>query len=202
MSEALHTVIFVGRSGCGKGTQAGLFKDRIHKMDDAQHPILYVETGEHFRNFIRGQGYSSTLSRDVNERGERQPNFLAGWMWANVLINEIEPGMHLVFDGAPRARAEAELLTTAFQFYSREKPVVIHINVSRKWSEEKLLARGRSDDKTLAKINKRLDWFDRDVVPALDYFREDPYYRFIEVDGEQTIPEVHRDIIAGYEYAN
>ncbi len=197
----LHTVIFIGRSGCGKGTQAALLKDRMHKMDDAKNHILYVETGEHFRTFTRGSSYSATLSRAVSESGERQPNFLAGWMWANVLINEMDPGMHLVFDGAPRARAEAELLTTALKFYSREKPVVIHIDVSRKWSEEKLLARGRSDDKTIAKITKRLDWFDRDVVPALDYFREDPYYRFIEVDGEQTIPEVHRDIIAAYDYS-
>lgn len=196
----LHTVIFIGRSGCGKGTQAALLRERIHRLDEAKRPILYVETGEHFRRFIRQAGLSSKLSREAYERDERQPDFLAAWMWADLLIRELEPDMHLVFDGAPRARAEAELLTTALSFYGRERPTVIHLDVSRKWSEEKLLARGRSDDRTLAKIDKRLDWFDRDVVPAMDYFRANPYYRFVEVNGEQTVPEVHRDIVAAYEY--
>jgi adenylate kinase family enzyme len=121
-------------------------------------------------------------------------------MWANVLIEEMAPDMHLVFDGAPRAHAEAELLTTALQFYSREKPAVIHINVSREWAEKRLLARGRADDRTLAKITKRLNWFDEDVVPAVEYFRANPYYRFLEIDGEQSIEEVHADIIRAYDY--
>lgn len=196
----LHTVIFVGRSGCGKGTQADLFKSRVHKIDGA-HPILYVETGESFRYFIRGTSFSSRLSKEMYEKDERQPNFLACWMWASRLIEELDQDMHLVFDGAPRARAEAELLTTALRFYKREAPVVIHLAVSREWSEERLLSRGRSDDRTLAKIDKRLDWFDTDVVPALEYFRKEPYYRFLEVDGEQPIEKVHADIIAAYDYS-
>lgn len=199
---SLHTLIFIGRSGCGKGTQAGLFKDRIHRQDELKRPILYVETGEHFRQFIRGTSFSSTLSREVYENDERQPNFLASWMWANLLIQEMGPDMHLVFDGAPRARAEAELLTTALKFYSRERPTVIYLNVSRKWSEDHLLARGRADDISLAKIDKRLDWFDKDVLPAIEYFKQDPYYRFLEVDGEQPIEAVYRDIVAAHEYGS
>lgn len=196
----LHTIIFIGRSGCGKGTQADIFKNRIHKQDEEHCPILYVETGERFRQFIRDRQYSSELSKAIYEKDERQPNFLACWMWATVLIDELSEKMHLIFDGAPRARAEAELLTTAMRFYSRERPTVIHINVSRKWSEERLLARGRSDDLNLAKIDKRLDWYDRDVIPAVNYFKSDPFYRFVEVNGEQSIEKVHSDIVAAYEY--
>jgi adenylate kinase family enzyme len=196
----IHTIIFIGRSGCGKGTQADLFKNRIHKQDEEHRPILYVETGERFRQFIRDKQYSSDLSKAVYESDERQPNFLACWMWASVLIDELAEKMHLIFDGAPRARAEAELLTTAMRFYSRERPTVIHINVSREWSEKRLLARGRSDDLNLEKIDKRLDWFDKDTVPAINYFKSDPLYRFVEVNGEQSIEKVHSDIVAAYEY--
>lgn len=198
----LHTVIFIGRSGCGKGTQAALLRDRIHRLDDEKKPILYVETGERFRGFIRGESYSSKLSKEIYERDERQPDFLAGWMWANVLLEEMNPGMHVVFDGAPRAHSEAEFLTTALKFYKREKPIVIHINVSREWSEKHLLERGRNDDQSLARIHRRLDWFDKDVVPAVEYLRGDPYYRFVEIDGEQAIEEVHRDIVAAYDYGS
>ena len=197
---ALQTVIFVGRSGCGKGTQADLFKKRLTQLDPEGRQILYVETGEHFRKFIRSPGYSSRLSLKTYEIDERQPDFLACWMWSNILIEELEENMHMVFDGAPRALDEAQILTSAFEFYKREKPTVIHLNVSRGWSEERLLARGRSDDLNLAKIDKRLDWFDKDVQPALEYFKKHPLYRFIEVNGEQSIEKVSSDIIAAYDY--
>lgn len=195
-----QTFILIGRSGCGKGTQADLLRSRLDRLDREGQPILYVETGKHFREFIREGTFSSVLSKKAYEKDERQPNFLGCWMWSNVLIEELTEGMHLIFDGSPRARAEAEVMTTALRFYEREKPVVVHINVSREWSEEKLLKRGRSDDVTIAKIDKRLDWFDKDVVPAINYFKSDPYYHYIEVNGEQSIEKVHSDIVAAYEY--
>ena len=196
----LHTVIFIGRSGCGKGTQADLLKERINRFDEKKRQILYVETGEHFRHFISGPQFGARLSRKAYELDERQPDFLACWMWTTVLLDQLEEDMHLVFDGAPRALSEAQMLTSALKFYKREKPVVIHINVSRKWSEKRLLARGRSDDVNLSRIDKRLDWFDKDVMPAVEYFRKSPHYDFIEINGEQPIEKVHLDIISQYEY--
>ena len=194
----LHTVIFIGRSGCGKGTQADLLKNRFHRLDGKK--ILYVETGERFRTFIRGEGYTSRLSQSIYKHDERQPDFLATWMWTDMLIDELEPEMHLVFDGAPRARSEAEMLTNALHFYERERPTVIYLNVSREWSEKRLLGRGRSDDLNLGKIDKRLDWFDKDVMPAVEYFKQNPFYRFIEVNGEQSVERVHADLVAEYAY--
>lgn len=123
-------------------------------------------------------------------------------MWGTVLLEELEDNMHLVFDGVARSLPEAEMLTTALEFYKREKPTVIYLDVSREWSEKRLLGRGRSDDVNIGKIDKRLDWFDKDVVPALDFFRKNPFYRFIEINGEQSIERVHSDIVAAYEYGN
>jgi adenylate kinase family enzyme len=196
----LHTIIFIGRSGCGKGTQADLLKERITRQDKKERKIMYVETGDHFRSFIRDQKYSSKLSKEVYEKDERQPNFLACWMWSNLLIEELEPEMHLIFDGAPRSLSEAQILDSALKFYKREKPTVIYIDVSRRWSETHLLKRGRSDDVNIAKIDKRLDWFDKDVIPAIDFLRDNPGFRFIEVNGEQSIEKVQTDIIEAYDY--
>ncbi len=200
----LQTVIFIGRSGCGKGTQAELFMNRIRKFEPdlpAGRQVLYVESGEYFRKFIRGESFSSKLSKKIHEADLRQPDFLACYMWSNILLNELDDDMHIVFDGAPRALDEAEILTSALKFYGREKPAVIYINVSRQWSEKRLLARGRSDDVNLSRIDKRLDWFDKDVMPAVEYFRQNPYYRFFEINGEQTIEEVHAEIIAAHDYS-
>ncbi|OHB09711.1 MAG: hypothetical protein A3G05_02405 [Candidatus Zambryskibacteria bacterium RIFCSPLOWO2_12_FULL_45_14] len=192
----LHTVVFIGRSGCGKGTQAALLNDYIAYHDPDKRQILYIETGNYVRDFIRQEGYSSKIAKDLYEKDHREPDFLGIFLWSKVMIDELDEGMHLVIDGAPRAIDEAQVLISALQFYKRENPTIIYLNVSRKWSEEKLLARGRSDDKTLAKINKRLDWFDQDVMPAVKYFETNPLCRFIEIDGEQTIEKVHADIIA------
>lgn len=197
----MHTIIFIGRSGCGKGTQADLLKNRIKKFDPNDRQILYVETGEHFRNFVRGQSFSSRLSRAAYEKDERQPDFLACYMWSNMLLEELDENMHLVIDGAPRALDEAQILTSALTFYSREKPAVIYLNVSRKWSEERLLSRHRGDDASLSRIDKRLDWFDKDVMPAVEYFKNNDYYRFFDINGEQSIEQVHAEIVAQYDYA-
>ncbi|KKW15209.1 MAG: Adenylate kinase [Parcubacteria group bacterium GW2011_GWA2_50_10b] len=198
----LQTIIFIGRSGCGKGTQADLLKERIARLDEQRRPILYVETGERFRQFIRGESYSSKLSRIAYENDDRQPDFLACSMWTSMLLNELGENMHIVFDGAPRALPEAEMLTSAFTFYKREKPTVIYLNVSRDWSEQRLLSRGRTDDLNLAKIDKRLDWFDKDAMPAVEYFRNHPLYRFYDINGEQPIEKVHAEIIAAHDYSS
>ena len=194
-----HTFIFIGRSGCGKGTQADLLKNRIAKLDKAKRQILYVETGDRFRKFIRDKGYSSELSKKLYEKDERQPDFMACFMWGTMLVEELGPNMHLMFDGAPRSHAEALLMTTALKFYERLKPTIIYLRVGRKWAEERLLSRGRQDDRTLVKINKRLDWFEADTWPAIEYFKTNNFYKFIEVNGEQSIEGVHREIIGAYD---
>jgi len=195
----LHTVIFIGRSGCGKGTQADLLKERIVKEDHRKRKILYIETGDRFREFVRGKSFSSKLSKIIYDRDARQPDFLATVMWSEILINHLEEDMHLVFDGVARSQSEAKILSTALWFYQREKPAVIYINVSRKWSEEKLLRRGRSDDVNISRIDKRLDWFDKDVIPSIEYFKSNPFFRVIEVNGEQSVEKVHEEILSKYE---
>ncbi|MHB1330429.1 MAG: nucleoside monophosphate kinase [Minisyncoccota bacterium] len=197
----LHTVIFIGRSGCGKGTQAGLIRNRIAEHDLDKRSILYVESGDKFREFVRGNNFSAKLSKVIYDRDDRQPDFLACLMWGGMLLEQLEENMHLVFDGVARSESEAKMLTTALWFYERVKPTVVYINVSRKWSEEHLLARGRSDDVNIERIDKRLDWFDKDVIPAIEYFKSNPFYRVIEINGEQSVEAVHAEIISKYEYS-
>ena len=198
----LHTVIFIGRSGCGKGTQAGLLKDRINASEVNKRQILYVESGNHYRDFVRNKNFSSKLANEIYEKDELAPDFLGCWLWSSLLIEQLQEDMHLVFDGSPRSLLEAEVLTTALEFYRRERLTVIYINVSDKWSDDRLLARGRYDDSSLSKINKRLKWFDDKVVPAIEYLKKNPLYKFIEINGEQTVEQVHADIVSAYDHTS
>ncbi len=190
----LQTVIFIGRSGAGKGVQSGFLQEFL-KKESPETPILYIETGEHFRRHIKDYGHTWDLARKVNETGGRQPDFLAVWIWSHLFIEKVRGGEHLVFDGTPRSLGEAKMLSTALPFYEREKPAVIFLNVSREWAEERLRGRGRPDDMDPEVVNHRLSWYEKDVLPALDYYRENSAYRFLDINGEQTPEEVHGEII-------
>ncbi|MBU3668496.1 MAG: hypothetical protein FGM57_00845 [Candidatus Taylorbacteria bacterium] len=194
------TFIFMGRSGCGKGTQAKILIDHLNQADPEKNKVVYLETGARFRTFISLPGYSNKLAADIQNIGGRQPDFLAVWNWAHVLIEEMTGKEHLVVDGMPRSYQEALVFDTAIHFYKREKPVVVYIDVSRDWSKQHLLSRaqkeGRADDSNSEYIERRLNFFDHEVMPAIEYFKHNAGYNFIHIKGEQTVEEVTRDMFS------
>lgn len=188
-----QTFIFIGRSGCGKGTQAKLLIDYL--KSNSSNPVFYLESGEKFREFISSSSYTAKLAREIAQKGGLQPAFLAIHIWSHLMIEQMEAEKHVVIDGSPRKLDEAKILGEALAFYNR-KPTVIYMNVSRIWAEDKLVKRGRADDKTKEEIKKRLDWFETDVAPTISYLKESPFYNFIEINGEPSIEEVHAQILS------
>ena len=167
---------------------------KLIKEKDPHGEIFYLETGKNFREFVEGEKYSHKLASEIYKRGERQPDFLAVHMWSHVLIDNFKGTEHAFFDGISRSLPEAMAFTTALEFYGR-KAHVIYLNVSREWSEARLLSRGRDDDKTKEDIDKRLDWFDRDTYPAIEYFNVHKQYTLLDINGEQMIEDVRKEIL-------
>jgi adenylate kinase len=197
-----ETFIFIGASGSGKGTQVKLLMDFL-KAKDPETPIFYMQTGNYFREFVKGESFAAFVARDAMEKGERLPDFLAMWLWSDVFVENLKGDEHLILDGSPRSIGEAKNLDFAMKFFKREQPVVVHLEVSQKWSEEHLLERakteGRTDD-TIESIRKRISWYERDVVPAINKYRRDRDYDFIEINGERAIEDIHRDLLARLGY--
>lgn len=193
-----QTFIFIGASGCGKGTQVSLLKEVIAKKDPGT-PLFYLQTGQYFREFIKKDNLAARIARGEIDRGERAPDFLAMHLWSEVFVENLTGNEHLIIDGSPRSLNEARNLDIALKFFQREQPAVVHIKVHREWSFDHLMERAskenRADDNAES-INRRLDWYDRDVKPAIEMYRRDRDYDFIEINGEQTVESVHRDIIA------
>lgn len=188
-----HTFIFIGRSGCGKGTQANLIREYLKKIDPKRE-ILYIQTGQELREFIKGNNTTERLCKEIYDKGGLQPEFLAVYMWTNVLVNRYTAGEHIVMDGMPRKYHEAGVLDSVWSFYKVEHPHVIYIDISYEESKRRLLSRGRFDD-TEKRIEERLRWFDDEVVPTLDFFKNNPDYHYICVNGERSPGEVHADIV-------
>lgn len=192
----LQTVIFIGRSGAGKGTQAGFLKKFLHDQP-SEAPVLLVETGKYFREYVEREGYTWERARSVNSLGDRQPEFLAVWVWGSFFIEQFRGNEHLIFDGTPRSFNEAMMLHSLFPFYQRKRPIVVFLETSARWVEERLYERGRSDDMNPGVIQRKLSWYEKDVVPAIDFYRSAPEYHFLNINGEQSPETVHTDILKG-----
>lgn len=192
-----QTFIFIGASGCGKGTQVELLKGELTKRDP-KTPIFYLQTGQYFREFVKGSSRAAEIAREAQERGELLPGFLAMWLWSDIFIKNLSGTEHLIIDGSPRTVDEAEHLDVAFKFFGRKHPTVLYINVSPLWSatrmKERAAKESRKDD-TEVSIRRRLAWFEREVLPTVERYRRDRDYNFIEINGEQTVALVHQEIL-------
>ena len=188
-----QTFIVFGRSGCGKGTQIKLLKEYLEKVDENRKHFAF-STGDGFREFFNKGTYASNLSKNITEKGMLQPLFLTISLWGNAFLNNLEPDNHVFIDGYPRRLEEAIVVDSAIKFFNRENVIILDFIVSRETSKKRMIGRGRADD-TEENTEVRLDWYDKDVVPAINYLKEQPGYTYIEIDGEGSIEKIYEDII-------
>ncbi len=185
--------MFIGLSGSGKGTQANLLKAYLRKRD-GENSVITVYAGENFRKLMKGDCYTAKLSKGLTESGKLSPGFLAVWAWSSVLVDIMEENKHLIMDGSPRRLMEAKLIDEAMEFYDLEKVYPIFLDIGFESAKERLLGRGRADDNEES-IKERFDYYRRDVVPVAEYFRNESKNRLVEINGEQSVEMIHKDII-------
>ncbi len=185
--------IFVGKSGCGKGTQADLLREYFKKTFP-EAPFFSLETGQKFRELAKQTNYTSQLAKKVNDAGGLQPEFLCVSFWGALFIEKMVENTALFIDGSPRKLYEAYILDGALEFYERKDIYVIYLDTTAEEVTTRLLKRGRVDD-TPSGIAQRLRWYETDVVPSINFFRENPRYKFLNINGQQEVEKVHADIV-------
>jgi len=195
----LQTIIFFGSSGSGKGTQADLLLKYLEK-NDPEHKVLHIETGELFRDFMKEKNYTSALTAEIVNQGRILPDFMPIWIWTEYLIKHFSGDEHLILDGVSRQPHEAKILDSAIRFYKRRNPIIVEIKVSRQWATKRLLERGRNDDSE-EQIKRRLDWYYQKTSEALQVFKDNSYYSFYSINGEQDIEKVHEDLVSDLKLA-
>lgn len=193
MEKSSNTYIFFGKSGSGKGTQAELL---IEKLKNTGKEVVYIETGKRFREFIeKKDNHSAKLTKETLATGELVPVFLPVWLWTSAFVEEFTGKEDLVLDGLARRMTEAPVLDSALRFYDRLPCHIIHIDVSREWAFNRLSSRGRADD-TEEYIHSRLDWFEKEVEPVIEYFQERKGFEVHTINGEKSIEEVHQTVLS------
>ena len=118
-------------------------------------------------------------------------------MWSHLLVERMTGEEHVIFDGTPRSLHEAQIIDTAITFYNRPRPHVIYLNISREAaSKARMIARRRMDDINPEEIERRLNWFEADVIPAVEYFRQHSNYNFVELNGDQPVEAIHKELLS------
>ncbi len=187
-----YTIIFIGKSGCGKGTQIKQLTDFL--ISKGENSIEYVQSGQGLRDFIAGDSYTSKKTQEINAHGKLYPTFIAIWSWVDGMIKNFTGQKILIVDGAPRKLNEARIMDEMFDFYGRNKRIVINLEVSDEWASERLHERKRGDDLSEDNIKTRLGWYSENSPEIIDFFTKNEMYSVIKINGEQAIEDVQKDI--------
>jgi adenylate kinase len=184
----MHMVL-VGPPAAGKGTQAGRLVDRFGGV--------HIATGDILRsNADRGTELGRTASRYM-DRGELVPDDV---MIDMVLerLGEGDCAGGFVLDGFPRTVPQAEALGKRLEELGRPLDAVVSLQVGEDELRERLAARAeeqdRAEDDDEDAIRRRLELFDRETEPLLDFY--DGKGLLVSVDADGDVDEVTGRIAA------
>jgi adenylate kinase len=181
--------VLLGRSGSGKGTQATLLIGNKYFSELCQ----YISTGNLFRELADSNTSVANKVDVMLKAGKFPPDELAIALLVHEISFKVRDGDRFILDGFPRTRAEAEMLDRFLEFLGEiENTAIIFLDVSRPEASRRMTRRRRSDD-TEDLINSRLDLFEQEVAPVIKYYEDRG--RLIRVNGEQSIDDVHRDVM-------
>lgn len=183
--RAPRTILFIGISGSGKGTQAV-------RLARVLRPSYYLEIGKHIRSSsgkptLGGQRIAATTTR-----GELIPTWALIALLGHEFMARISPRVHVITDGVPRRLAEARMLDEIMGDTGRSLPLAIYLTLSEREARRRLIKRGRSVDDNPVAIRRRFKWFREEVRPVIGYYRRRG--RLITINGDQSMEAVWRDV--------
>jgi adenylate kinase len=213
----MKIIVLLGRPGSGKGTQAKLLMEKFN--------LKWLGTGDLLRAEKKKKSFTGKNIGKIIDVGKRILTPVVFKLWMNKFEEfKKTPKLNgFILDGSPRSLFEAEMLEQAFEWYEwLEGKKIIYIDISPKEAIKRLTSRrmckkcgkstifplknielGKCDncngqlvsrnDDTVEGVKKRLAWFKTDVGPVINYYKKQG--SLIEVNGEQSIENIHRDIL-------
>ena len=177
-------LIILGPQGSGKGTQAKLIAQK--------YGLTHISTGDLFRQEIASGSDFGKALKEIIDKGDLVPDELLFSTLEKAPLNEKNG---FILDGTPRNQFQAEEFEKIVQKVNIHIDKVILIDVPRAESIKRLLKRAeiehRADD-NLEAINKRLDLYDTETKPVVDYYRHQG--KIIDIDGTPDIDTIFKDI--------
>lgn len=216
MEIKIYTLL--GRAGCGKGTQAKLLTEHFGLFYIGSGELLRERVK---LNDFTGQKADKTMK--AGDLVPTSLIFML-WINRLEEIKKQGDFKGIVFDGSPRKLVEAHMLEEALNWYEWDKDFkAVLVDISREEAFNRLTKRRqcakcgqlipyvgaykdlvvcdkcggelvvRLDDTSEA-INQRLDLFDQEVRPVVDFYEKKGL--LVRVNGEQSIEEVRKEILS------
>jgi len=207
-----RNIIFLGRSGSGKGTQAELLMKKFS--------LANIDTGDILRKLTkRSDKFGKTVLKTISH-GKLVPIWLVIYCWLDQLL-KIPSKKGIIMEGSPRQLEEAKTLEEVFSWLGRENFKVVYLQTSAKEVTRRLLTRRicskcgkefslnftpnlkkcsscggklirRKDDYPKA-IKNRMLFFQKKILPVINYFRKKKIV--VEVNGEGSVKEINKIIL-------
>jgi adenylate kinase len=182
-------LIFLGAPGAGKGTQAQL----LAKSQNIPH----ISTGDILRAAVKNQTPLGLKAKSYMDNGELLPDALILDMIRDRL-NQPDAKLGWILDGFPRNVSQAEFLDRLLTEIGQNYNYAININVPQDRLVERLLNRAiiekRLDD-TEDVIRRRLEVYDDQTVPTIEYYRSKGTFHDVDGDRELAVVAQHLEAL-------
>ena len=185
LEETTRRIVLMGGPGSGKSTYAEYITKRF--------TIPHIYPGGMLRKEVEKGSERGQKVKDIISTGQFVPNEIV----LKLIKDKVDQSPSgYVLDGWPRYMTQVRDMEEANIGYDK----VIFLDVSREEILKRLLARGRADD-TEEIINNRIDLYNRETGPAVEYFRGKPGFVEIKAEGG-TIEDNANKIIKAIEDGN
>lgn len=185
-----RTILLFGAPGSGKGTQGKIL---------ANIPgFFHCACGDIFRN-LKVDSELGRVFVEYSSKGQLVPDDATIKLWSQFIetstqVNRFHPEKDLlVLDGIPRNIAQAKILKDVLDvramFWLKTKDFEALV----RRIQRRALKENRLDDMNLDVIRNRLETYEHETQPLVEYYGAKLVKR---IDSDQTPVEVARDILA------
>ena len=172
-------LLMIGAPGAGKGTQA---------VRVAEHfGVTHISSGDLLRDHVQRETSIGRTAKEYIERGDLVPDAVVLDMLRKPVVAANEAGGY-VLDGFPRTVAQAEVAYGTARDLGVSVQVACYLDVARDILVSRMLARGRGVEDSREVIERRLDVYDEQTVPLIDYYRDRE--RLVTVNGDAPVEQV------------
>tara|TARA_Y100001936_G_scaffold127474_1_gene124816 strand:+ start:152 stop:715 length:564 start_codon:yes stop_codon:yes gene_type:complete len=167
-------MVILGRQGSGKGTQA----IRIAES----YGVVHISTGDMLRAAVAEGTELGLKAKSIMDAGDLVPDSVINGIVEERLLKQDVRSSGFLLDGFPRTVGQAEALLS---YAEKDLRLALNLDVSIDEVMTRMLARGRDDD-TAEAITRRLELYETETAPLLDWFEERGILKIVDGNGTET----------------
>lgn len=163
----MKILVITGPPYSGKGTQCEILEKTLR--------YKHISTGERIRWEKENDTTFGLAMKEYEEKGMLVPDELMEKLLSHIVLeNKNQKG--IIFDGYPRTIPQVDTLINLLADHNKQIDQVINIEVSKvellNRAKERAKNSTREDDKDEAIHIKRIDVFEQNTRPAIEYLKK------------------------------